>query len=356
MKNKIIKGSFAVITVIVITVLMFLQLENNKAEINQVKELAKITGRFFPVKTEKVSLKSIREEVLSNGFLRPFTDLYVISETQGRLISIYKEKGDFVKKGDVIAEVDSELLTAQLDATTAAIEQLKKDEARFLSLEAQNAVTRRDLETIQLNLKTNCAKLITAKRQLADTKIKAPISGLINDDFIEPAQFIGAGSKICNIIDINKLKLTIKIPETDLKYTKSGQSAIITSSIFPNEKFNGKVISIADKAGMGNTFDVDIILNNSNKSRLKAGQYVNVCLTQNEAIQKIYIPRKSINGSLKDATIYVVKNDKAILKNITTGNVNKNLVEVTAGLTEGDEIVVAGNYNLYDKATIKVVN
>ena len=354
MKNKTVRILFTILSVIAIVTLLFLQLESNKAEIKKITEIANVKGRFIPVRTQLVKLNSMDDKVFSNGFIRPFVDLYVVSETQGQIIKVYKEKGDHVVKGDIIAEVDSELLTAQLEATSAAIAQLEKDEARFLTLESENAVTRRDLENIQLNLKTNRAKLITAKRQLADTKIKAPVSGVINDDFIELGQYVGGGSKICNIVDINQLKLTIKITEKDLHATQVGQNAIISSSVYPQELFNAKVVSIANKAGMGNNFDVELTMTNNHNVRLKAGQYVDVELS-NPTSTSVYIPRKTINGSLKDASVFIVKDDKAIEKTVVTGKTNQEMVEILQGLNQGDEIVIAGNYNLFDGATVKVI-
>ncbi|TLX73515.1 efflux RND transporter periplasmic adaptor subunit [Labilibacter sediminis] len=355
MKNKTVRVLFSIITVIAIAIFLFLQLESNKAEIKKVTEIANIKGRFVPVRTQVIELNTMDDKVKSNGFIRPYIDLYVISETQGQIIQVYKEKGDLVKKGDIIAEVDSELLQAQLEATEAAIAQLEKDEARFLKLESQNAVTRRDLENIQLNLKTNRAKLVTARRQLADTKIKAPVSGVINDDFIEIGQFVGGGGKICNIVDINKLKLTIKITEENLQATKTGQKAIVTSSVYPKEEFSANVVSIADKAGMGNNFDVELVMNNNHNIQLKAGQYVDVELVKPSSSSNIYIPRKTINGSLKNATVYIIEHNKAIEKQIITGKVIDDMVEVLQGLNQGDEIVTAGNYNLYNGATVKVI-
>lgn len=354
MKNKTAKILFTLLSITTVGILLFAQLESNKAKIKQVTEIAKVKGRYIPVQTQKVQLNRIDDKVCSNGFIRPAVDLYLISETQGQVLKVFKEKGDYVNKGDIIAEVDAELLTAQLEATSAAIAQLEKDETRFLSLESQNAVTRRDLENIQLNLKTNRAKLITAKRQLADTKIKAPVSGFINDDFIEPGQFVGGGSKICNIVDINKLKLTIKITEKDLNATQVGQQAIITSSVYPQEHFEAKVVSIADKAGMGNNFDVELIMNNNHTVRLKAGQYVNVELS-NTSSATINIPRKTINGSLLNASVFIVENDKAIKRNVVTGKVTNDMVEILKGLKQGDELVTAGNYTLYDGAIVKVI-
>lgn len=355
MKNRIIKTVFTIITVIVIGAIIFIQLEKNKAEAKRVTELANIKGRYIPVKVKKISKDAIAIQLTSSGFLRPATDVYVVSETQGRITKIYKEKGDYVRAGETIAEVDSELLKAQFEATKAVIAQLEKDEARFLILEAKSAVTRRDLENIQLNLATNRAKLTSAKRQLADTKIKAPVSGLINDDWLENGQFLGGGSKVCNIVDIDKLKLTVKIQEAELSLVTEGQQSSITSEIYPEETFTGTVVSIAEKAGMGNSFDVEISLKNTSSNRLKAGQYVTINLKDQNVKPQIYAPRKAINGSLKDATVYVIANNKAELRKITCGTVYEKNVEILSGMNEGDVLVTSGNYSLYDGAVVKVI-
>ena len=355
MNNRIVKTIFTIITIGVIGTMLFLQLEKNKSEAKEVTKLANISGRFIPVKVQEVEKSIASIQLSTSGFLRPETDVYVISETQGRITKIYKEKGDRVNAGEIIAEVDSELLKAQYEATKAVITQLEKDESRFLTLESKNAVTRRDLENIQLNLATNRAKLTSAKRQLTDTKIKAPVSGLINDDWLENGQFLGGGSKVCNIIDINRLKLTVKVAESELSLVKDKQQVTITSSIYPEETFTGHVVSIAKKAGMGNSFDVEISLKNTSAKKLKAGQYVNVSIKNTNANPQIFIPRKAINGSLKDATVYVVTNEKAALREITTGFVNGNNIEVVSGLNEGEIIVTTGNYNLYNGAVVKVI-
>ena len=187
MKN-IIKKTLSVLAVILVCALVFLQLNSNKAETAKITELANIKGTFYPVKAMTIESEHLNSVISTSGFIQSETDLTVFTGTQGIIITLYKEKGDFVKAGDVIAKVDDELLVSQLAASQAAYEQLKKEVERFTKLHEQNAVTSQKLEETKLNFESADAKYVSAKRQLEDTRIKAPVSGYIEDDIIEQGQ------------------------------------------------------------------------------------------------------------------------------------------------------------------------
>lgn len=277
-----------------------------------------------------------------------------MSETQGTIEELYKKKGDLVKAGDVIAEVDDEILQAQFNAAEASFIQMQKEVKRFTRLLEENAVTSQKLEEIKLNMKSTEANYISTKKQLANTKIKAPVPGFIENDFIEVGQYIGGGSKICNIIDTQTLKLKISVAESDYKYLKLGQKAVITSKIYPQKNFTGKLSYIGQKAGYGNSFDAEIKVYNTN-NLLKPGMFVEVNITKEHDAQSIYTPRRAIMGSLKEAQVFVVIDSITEIRSITTGNTKNDMVEVLDGLNKNDQLVIDGNYNLYDGAKIRVI-
>lgn len=355
MKN-IIKKILYISATLAIGVLVFLQLKHNKEATAQITELANIQGNFYPVKTLTAQSEKLTTSYSVNGFLKSETDLTVISETQGTIKAVYKEKGDYITKGEVIAKVDDELLAAQLTAAKAAYQQLEKEVSRFTRLYAQNAVPSQKLEEIKLNFESAEAKYISAKRQLEDTKIKAPVSGFIEDDFIEIGQFIGGGSKVCNIIDADKLKLSIAISEQNYRSIQLGQSVNISSSIYPSQQFHGKISYIGKKADAGNKFDVEVKVINDNDNLLKAGMFVTASVTHEQNAAGIYVPRKAINGSLKDASVFVVENGESSLRKVVTGDIIENQVEIISGLVPGDEVITEGNYSIYEGAQVKVMN
>ncbi|MCW3804531.1 efflux RND transporter periplasmic adaptor subunit [Plebeiibacterium marinum] len=355
-KKKNIRRVLSLVIIAACCGLIFMQLKSNKEETKKIAELANIKGQYYPVKALIIEPTNPNAKITTTGFLQSETDLNLISETQGRIIAVYKEKGDYVNKGDIIAKVDDELLRAQLNATKAAYEQLEKEVARFTKLVEENAVTSQKLEEIQLNLETTKAKYVSAKKQLEDTNIKAPINGFIESDNIEVGQFIGGGAVICNIIDAKNLTLKLDISEQDYANIKLGQTVDITSSVFPNQTFRGTISYIGKKAGYGNSFSAEIKLANTNDNLLKAGMFVTASISLQSETTGIFVPRRAIVGSLKDASVYVINDNKSILKKVITGNTIDGQVQIVEGLKDGDSVIVEGNYNIYDQADVKVMN
>ena len=339
---------------IAIAALAFFQLQKNKNANTEMAQLANIQGEYYPVKTINIVPTNQQTSISTTGFLASTTDLIVLSETQGKIEKIYKQKGDLVKEGDLIAEVDDKMLQAQFNAAEASFIQMQKEVERFTRLLDKNAVTSQKLEEIKLNMKSATANYISTKKQLENTKIKAPVSGFVENDFIEVGQYIGGGSKICNIIDTYSLKLNISVAESEYKYLKLGQKADINSKIYPQKNFTGKLSYIGQKAGYGNSFSTEIKVNNTD-NLLKPGMFVEVTITGQHNEPSIYIPRRAIMGSLNEAQIFVVIDNMAETRSITTGNIKNDMVEILDGLNHGDQLVVDGNYNLYDGAKIKVI-
>lgn len=352
--KKSIKIVVYLVIVVVIGTLIFIQLSANKKNTAEVAKLANIKGEFYPVKVQTINTSSLTTNLTATGFLESETDLVVISQTQGAITKIFKDKGSYVQAGEVIATVDDELLQAQLAATQAAYQQLVKEEARFTRLVEQNAVPSQKYEEIKLNLETTKAKLVSAKRQLEDTRIKAPVAGYVETSFIELGQFIGGGAKVCNIINSQKLKLKISISEQDYRNIKLGQKVSISSSVYPESKFTGEISFLSKKAGYGNSFDAEIKITNNDKL-LQAGMFVTAVISEQFDAQSIYIPRKAINGSLKDATVYIVVDGKAVSKPITTGMTIEDKILVINGLNTNDQLIVDGNYSIFNGATVKII-
>lgn len=353
--KKIIRLSIYTVLAVAICVLAIKQLQKNKATNAETANLANIRAEFYPVKTITAHASVFESNMTTTGFLESETDLVVLSETQGTVTHKYKDKGDFVKKGEVIATVDDELVSAQFAAAKASYEQLQKEVERFTSLYQDNAVTSQKVEEMQLNMESAKANYTSSKRQLENTKIKAPVTGFIEQNFIELGQFIGGGTQVCNIIDITNLKIRITVSEHEYKSLRMGQNAIVGSSIYPQRSFTGKLTYIGQKAGYGNTFNVEVKVENAD-NLLRAGMFVTVSFNQKEKNPSIYIPRRAINGSLKDAFVFVVEGDIVQQRKITTGNLNDTMVEVVGGLSENDRVVTEGNYNLFDGAKVKVMD
>lgn len=351
-----IKGSriIAVAVLVLAIVLVVLKLKSNKQEFQNEVAFAQRKIDNIPVAIETVKKGILSENVVASGTLEASDVLNLVSETQGKIIKIYKEKGDRVSAGDVIAKVDDEVIAANVLTAEANYEQFEKDIARLTRLSEENAVTKRDLEQAGIGLKKAKADLITARKAFSNTSIKSPISGYINNDFITVGQLLGGGSPVCEIVNNNKLKLNIKISEREVYKIKTGQPVAVRLTVFPDKQFTGRITSIAEKADAVMKFNVEITLDNDVNAHLKSGLYAEAELpVTNE--EKLIISKSCIVESMESPVVYVAQNGKALKRNLVVGQSNDKQVEVLSGLSDGDQVIVSGQMNLKDGDDIKII-
>jgi membrane fusion protein, multidrug efflux system len=343
-----------VIVIIGLATLMFFKLSANKKQFQNDIEFAKRTVENIPVAVENVNKGVLSENVVATGTLEASEVLNVVSETQGKIIKIYKEKGDHVATGDVIAKVDDEVISANVLTAEANYAQFEKDVERLTRLSEQNAVTKRDLEQTTIGLKKAKADMITAHKTLSNTSIKAPIDGYINSDNITVGQLLNNNTPVCEIVNNSQLKLNIKITEHEVYKIELGQTVDVQLSVFPGKKFAGKITAIAEKADAAMKFNTEITLENDKDAHLRSGLYAEALLpVKNE--ESLIISKACIVGSMENPVVFVVKEGKAIKRELTIGQSNSKQVEVLQGLSAGEQVIVSGQLNLKDGDDIKII-
>lgn len=348
------KHIIATVIVLIATFFVVLKLKANKEEFQSDIVFSQRKIDKIPVAVETVNIGLISENVVATGILEASEILPLVSETQGKIIKIYKQKGDYVQAGEIILKVDDEVIAANVLIAEANFAQNQKDVERFTRLSDENAIAKRDLELASIGLKKAKADLITARKALNNASIKAPISGYINSDNITLGQFLAGGSPVCEIIDNNTLKLNIKVSEHEVYKIKKGQNAIIKLSSFPDKSFPGKITSIAEKADAAMKFNVEIVLANDPKSHLRSGLYAEAeLLVKNEP--RLIINKECIIGSMEMPEVYIAQNGKAVKRKLVIGQSSNKLVEVLNGLSAGEEIIVSGQLNLKDGDDVNII-
>ena len=352
---KTVKQISAVLIILVLIALVAFRLNSNKEKIQATTALASQTISEVPVKIVSPQTGTISKQISATGIVSATEELMVLSETQGKVKKIYKNVGDRVQKNEVIVEVDDETIAANVLVAEANFEQQKKDIERMERLEQGSAIAKHDLEKARIGLKKAEADLITARKALRDTKIKAPISGIVNKRLVENGQFVAGGMPICEIVNTAKLRIWVKVPEKDIFKLAKGQAVNVTIPAFPGKTFSGKINSIGEKADNAMKFDAEVVMDNqSGDQRLKAGLFSEVQIPV-EASETILIEKTAITGSMKNPTVFVVEGDKAVKKEIITNESDEKFVEVVSGLKKEDKVVVSGQLNLNDGDRVKII-
>ena len=349
MKKSLI---YSIITIIIVTtavVIIFL----GKKEINPSDQ--KQSYGDVPVSTTVVKKMLLVNTISLVGVVNASNDVNVISEAQGLVVDVKVKVGDYVRAGDVLFQIDDVIMQSNLASTEINYLKAKRDFERSENLYQENSISAAQLDLARLGMKAAESQLTLAKKQLSDTKIKAPISGTINKKMVDLGNMVNSGIPVANIVDISTLKVLLNVSEKDAFLIKNDEQTEITTDVYPGVKFYGRVDNIASKADEAHTYLVEIKLSNSSEHPLKAGMFARINFTSQNNTETLAIPRESLVGSVKDARVYTIQNQIAKLKNIVVGKSVGNFLEILSGLNENDIVVTNGQNNLSDNSKVVII-
>jgi RND family efflux transporter MFP subunit len=354
MKN--LRTILTIVGLIVVIGLIAIQLRANKEKMAKNAKIVEKTTSVFPVVITSAKTEEVNTSFNATGNFEPYRELTFVSEAQGRVVSISFDKGYFVSEGQVIARLDDENLQRQLKIAQINLDKSKKDWERQESLWKSNATTEVNVENAKFAYQNAEQQILQLKEQLAKTLVRVPISGTVNRKHIEKGSYLAPATPIADITDVSSLKMIIKVAENEVLKIKEGQRVSIKADVYPGASFTGTVKTIAVKADESKRFAIDIDLQNNAQNPLKAGMYGVASFEFNKIGSLLFIPRKAIVGSLKDAKVYIAKTDNtAELRSLKTGLVKEDKVEVIEGLKEGEKVVVTGQINLQNGVKISII-
>jgi RND family efflux transporter MFP subunit len=339
---------------LVLAALVFGFYSCNKAKSDGQNSATASIATSYSVSVVKATKQDITDSFSQVGTIVAYNDVAVISETSGRVVKVSAEVGDYKPAGSVLVEVDSELREAAYKTANVSYEKAKKDLERYEALYKEGSISDSQIEQARWSYQSAEAQYIVARRQLSDTKITTPISGIVTARNVNVGNMVmGApqATVIANVVDISRLKVKLNVAEKDVIRLKVGEKVEVTTDVFPSEVFTGSIFSISSKGDEGHTYPVEVVLKNS-KLELKAGMFGRVMFTPKSAGNLIVVPRESIVGSVKDAALYVVNNNVAKLRSVVTGKEAGTNIEILSGLQDGELVVVNGQNNLSDNAPV----
>ena len=333
-------------------------LTNNKKE-NEAKTAivaeknASISVRVDTVKVEDVSL-----DFVSNGNFEPVQELKFSAEKSGKITSVLVKEGDYVKAGQTLAIMRSDVINVNAQNANAVYQNAVADYTRFENAFKTGGVTKQQLDQAKLAMVNSKAQLTQANINVGDTRIKAPISGFINKKMIEVGSIVAGmpATELFEIVNVSKLKLNVSVNESQVASLKVGSPTKVTASVYPDKTFSGKITFIAAKADASLNFPVEIEIANNASADLKAGMYGTAEFASNQQKQSLKIvPRNAFVGSVSSNQIFVIENGVAKLKTVTAGRIIGDKVEILNGLNAGETVIVTGQINLQEGSAVEII-
>ncbi|MFM9279916.1 efflux RND transporter periplasmic adaptor subunit [Paenibacillus jiagnxiensis] len=209
------------------------------------------------------------------------------------------------------------------------------------------------VDVAQANVEQSRSALETARSQLADATVKAPMSGTISAFNGNVGQIVSSQSSVVTIANTNPILVKVNLAESEMMNVKVGSS--VTVGIPSLEKnINAKVTAINSVMDQDlKAYPVEISIENPSNT-LKAGMVANVYI-QSGAAEGLLIPQAAVSEKAGEKFVYIIEGNVAKQVKIQTGEESAEQVEVTEGLSEGQQIVVKGASMLTDGAQVTVV-
>lgn len=261
----------------------------------------------------------------------------IAPQSGGRIQKLNVEVGDFVSKGQILAEMDR----VQLDQAELKLRNDQTELERVRTLLAQGGISQADFD--QLELAFNVSKS-SCRNIEENTILRSPISGVVTARNYDRGDMFAMAQPIYTVQQITPVKILVAISETDYTRVKRGDSVTLTADALPGKSYTGTVNRLYPTMDAAtHTFNVEVTVPNSRRE-LRPGMYARVTVNFGDSFN-ITVPDTAIlkMQGAGTRTVFVVEDGKAVMKVVTLGRHFDGKYEILSGLEEGDQVIVKGN-------------
>jgi RND family efflux transporter MFP subunit len=314
------------------------------------------------------------QEITLPGGTQPYINSPIYARTNGYLVNWFFDIGSRVKKGDLLALIDTPELDRQLEQARADLQTAKANLAlaKITADRWQNLINTRSVsqQSTDQAVQTFGAQQATVDsytanvRRLEDLvsfeKVYAPFDGIITVRNTDIGWLIDAGanppnSLLFQLAEIRTLRVFVAVPQVFSRAARKGASAVITVDEFPGRKFHGKIVRTSNSIDLASrTLNTEVDVDNPTRELLP-GAYVQVHLKLPGKTRGVTIPSNTLLFRSEGLRVGVVRNGRAQLVPIMIGRDYGATVEVVSGLTPGDAVIVNPRDSLITGASVRIV-
>jgi len=309
----------------------------------------------MPVKAVAARVGPAIDEANAVGTMRADESVVIRPEIAGRISEIHFEEGHNVKKGSLLATLDSSEVRAQLASAQAQATLDAQRLERAEDLHKKNFISRQALDEAHSNNARSQASRQEAQAKVAKSEIRAPFNGVAGLRQVSQGAYVAAGTDIARLEKIDQLKLDFRVPEVYLSRLKTTQQVKVQVDAYPDESFAGTIYAIEPALDEA-TRTVLIRARIANVDlKLRPGMFGRVQLQLAVREKAVWVPEQAIVPKGQDAFVFRVANGKVALVKVQTGARKVGEVEIRNGISAGDMVVTEGTQRIGPGSAVNVV-
>jgi RND family efflux transporter MFP subunit len=323
-------------------------------------DLKKMDQPPVPVKVSAVEMKKVSDQISLIGTTEAAAESTVASEVSGIVEYFPVKEGDFVKKGRMVAKLNSEGTDLRIKGAKAQRDKIKenllfaqKELDRFSKLKESNSIASNKYDEVLYNcnalaqeLKKSEAEIETLLYEQKHKQVFAPISGFVAKEHTEVGEWMGAGGPVVTIVDLDRIKITVDVPERYAVLLSPGSNVRVSIKSLPGKEFAGKVQSVLPSGNSGSrTYPVRIFIANPGL-KIKSGMEAAAVFSLGGGKDALLVQKDAVVPAGESKVVFTVKDGKAFPVMIRVLGYYDGNAAVEGDLKPGDKVVVRGNERL----------
>jgi membrane fusion protein, multidrug efflux system len=317
-----------------------------------------------------VATRDVAIEVHAPVDLRPLEQADVGSKVLGYIDAVLVDRGDHVRRGQLLALVRPSDLPDQLAAARGTVAQIEsslalaranRDRARLLA--PTGVMSQQELQQAEAAVASAEATQVATQAQLGalgvrlgETRIESPLDGVVALRRLDPGALVGppGGGAILNIVRMDRLRVFVTANERDAMRLSVGQEAHVELDGLPGQRFVGKVVRIAPTFDLGTrTLEAEVQLDNPG-GLLRPGMYGYGSIVLETHVNAPVLPVSAVQITTNDKYVFVLEHDKVVRRSVELGVDGGSWLEVLSGVRPGEDVVTAGADGLSDGTKVRV--
>ena len=324
-------------------------------------------SKAFPVEVIRGVFENVEQTLEAVGSFLPEDEVTVGAEESGVIKELLVDEGYQVKKGDLLLKIDDEKFRLEVEESEAslkeAISRLEHSQStlkRMTNLFQEGVIGQQEFDDAKNQASLNQAiveniraRLRRFKKSLRDTKVIAPMDGVVSERMVSAGEYVKVGADLVKIVDSNPLKLTFTLPEKNAGEIKTGQRVRVITSVYRDETFEGEIYFINPKVDPDTrTIEVKAWVDNS-EYKLRPGYFVDVRVLL-EKRRSLVLPESAVIVREGEVVVMVVVDGSVKYKRITPGVRYDGKVEILDGISPEEEIVVSGRSEITEGTRVVI--
>jgi membrane fusion protein (multidrug efflux system) len=272
----------------------------------------------------------------------------------GTLSLVLADLGDQVRRGELLARLDTDVLEAAAVEAEAGLKFQTYNHERARQLHAEGTISEQDYYAAEYAWKSATAAARTVRARLENSELRAPFGGTVARRSAEAGDVVTPGTPVYDLVQADTVKVEVWVPETDIVDFAVGRPVSVRVDAFPDRSFEGEVGRIGPSADTDRrVFPLEVFLANDDGA-LRPGMIGRVEVVRRTYHDVLVIPREAVLQRDEGSTGFVEAGGTVSARRLTLGPSEGNRVVVLSGLSAGDRVVVAGGRDLIEGEKVTV--